>query len=102
MLNFLLRLLLGTIIGWLASLILHPDGHMGPWQDIGIGAVGAFIAGIAFTPHLGINPITQGNYSFPALLGSLLGALLMLGAVKLFSRLGKRAAYPTDRGDYHV
>jgi uncharacterized membrane protein YeaQ/YmgE (transglycosylase-associated protein family) len=92
MTNFMLWLLLGAIIGWLASLILHPEGHTGTFADVAIGAVGAFITGFVFTPLLSVSPIHQSNFGLPALLGSLLGALLLLGAVKLIRRRGQRAA----------
>jgi uncharacterized membrane protein YeaQ/YmgE (transglycosylase-associated protein family) len=90
MTNFILWLILGTIIGWLASLILHPDGRLGTWVDIAIGAVGAFITGFVFTPLLGVSPIPQDNFSSPALLGALLGAILLLGGVNFIRRRGNR------------
>jgi uncharacterized membrane protein YeaQ/YmgE (transglycosylase-associated protein family) len=54
--------------------------------DIIVGIVGAFIAGLVLTPLLGIGTINQGNFSLPALLVSLLGAVILLLVVKLIFR----------------
>jgi uncharacterized membrane protein YeaQ/YmgE (transglycosylase-associated protein family) len=52
--------------------------------------VGAFVAGWFLTPLFGITTINQNNFSLPALLVSLLGAVLLLAVVRLFSRGGLR------------
>ena len=82
MVNFIVWLIVGAIIGWVASMIMRTRG--GLLLDIIVGIVGAFIAGIVLTPLLGISTINQGNFSFPALMVSLLGAIILLAVVHLF------------------
>ena len=91
MINFIIWLIAGALIGWVASLIMHTNGQQGTILDIVVGVVGAFIAGLVLTPLFGVSTINQSNFSFPALLVSLLGAVLLLAVVKFFRR-GARAA----------
>jgi len=91
MINFIVWLIAGAIIGWVASLIMHTDGQQGTLIDIVVGVVGAFVAGLVLTPLFGISTINESNFSLPALLVSLLGAVILLGVVNLFRRGGVRA-----------
>jgi len=90
MVNFIIWLIAGAIVGWVASRIMHTDGQQDTLIDIVVGIVGAFIAGIVLTPMLGISTINQGNFSVPALLVSLGGAVVLLAVVNLVRR-GKLA-----------
>lgn len=91
MINFIVWLIAGAIIGWVASLIMHTDGQQGTLIDIVVGVVGAFVAGLVLTPLFGISTINESNFSLPALLVSLLGAIILLAVVNLFRRGSVRA-----------
>ena len=84
MINFIVWLIVGGIIGWVASMIMRT--REGLLLNIIVGIVGAFIAGLVLTPFFGISTINQNNFSFPALMVSLLGAIILLAVVNLFSR----------------
>lgn len=84
MINFLLWLIVGAAIGWVASLIMRTDSRQGLIADIIIGIVGAFVAGIFLSPLFNISTINQGDFSLPALLVSLGGAVILLAISKLF------------------
>jgi uncharacterized membrane protein YeaQ/YmgE (transglycosylase-associated protein family) len=86
MINFIVWLIVGGIIGWLASLVMRTDAQQGTLLNIVVGIVGAFIAGLVLTPLFGIDSINSGNFSLPALLISLLGAVILLAIVNLFRR----------------
>ena len=86
MLNFIAWLIVGGLMGWIASLIMGTDARQGALLNIVVGIVGAFLAGLVLTPLFGINTINQGNFSLPALLVSLLGAVILLAIVNLFRR----------------
>jgi len=92
MVNFMVWLILGAIVGWLASRIRLPNAQRGTLIDIVVGAAGAFVAGLVFTPLFSPGPISQNNLSLPALEVSLLGAVILLGVVKFFRRGGATAA----------
>ena len=51
-----------------------------------VGVVGALIAGWIISPLVGIPTINQDVFSLPALLVSLLGAIVLLGIVNLVRR----------------
>ena len=83
MLNFVSWLMVGGIIGWLASAIMRTDAEQGTLLNIVVGVVGAFVAGLVLTPLLGIGTISEGSFNLPALVVSLLGAVLLLAVVNL-------------------
>ena len=84
--NFILWLIIGGILGWIASLIMHTDAQQGIFLNVVVGIIGATVAGLLLTPLLGIGTINQNNLSLPALLVSLLGAIILLAIVNLFRR----------------
>lgn len=54
--------------------------------NIIVGVVGALVAGWIISPLVGIPTINQDVFSLPALLVSLLGAIVLLGIVNLVRR----------------
>jgi uncharacterized membrane protein YeaQ/YmgE (transglycosylase-associated protein family) len=84
--NLILWLIVGGILGWIASLIMHTDAQQGVFLNIVVGIVGALLAGFILTPLFGVGTINQNNFSLPALLISLLGAVILLALVNLFRR----------------
>lgn len=86
MINFLIWIILGGIIGWIASLIMRTDASQGTFLNIVVGVIGAFVAGLVLTPLFGVGTINQNNFSLAAMLVSLLGAIILLGIVNLFRR----------------
>ena len=82
--NFIIWLIVGAIVGWVAtSLMGRRDGLL---MNIIVGIVGAFVAGYVLTPFFGISTINQNNFSLPAMLVSLGGAIILLFVVSLFTR----------------
>lgn len=87
MINFLVWLLVGGIIGWIASMIMRTDAQQGLLLNIVVGIIGAFLGGFIIR-ILGIGgaTINDNAFSLPALLVSLLGAVVLLGIVNLVQR----------------
>ena len=86
MINFIVWIIVGGILGWLASLVMRSDAQQGTLLNIVVGIVGAFLAGLVLTPLFGVGTINSGNFSLPGLLISLLGAIILLAIVNLFRR----------------
>jgi len=84
MINFLIWIIVGAVIGWVASLIMKTNSRQGLIADIIVGIVGAFVAGLFLSPLFNISTINEGNFSLPALLVSLGGAIILLAISKLF------------------
>jgi uncharacterized membrane protein YeaQ/YmgE (transglycosylase-associated protein family) len=84
MVNFIVWLIVGAVIGYVAtSLMGQREGLL---LNIIVGIVGAFVAGIVLTPYFGIGTINQNDFSLPALMVSLLGAVILLAVVNLLTR----------------
>lgn len=79
-------LIFGGIVGWIASKIMGTDAQQGILLNIIVGIVGAFLGGLLLAPLFGTSTINENNFSLPALLVSLLGAIILLAIVNLFRR----------------
>jgi uncharacterized membrane protein YeaQ/YmgE (transglycosylase-associated protein family) len=88
MINFIIWIIAGALIGWLASIIMRTNKRQGPIADIIVGIVGAFVGGYFLSPLFNISTINESNYSIPALLVSLGGAIILLAISKLFRNIG--------------
>ena len=84
--GLIVLLVVGGIVGWLASLIMRTDGQQGIFLNIVVGIIGAVIAGFVVTPLIGGVPITSGVISIQSVLVSLLGAIILLAVINLVRR----------------
>ncbi len=86
MINFILWLVVGGLIGWVASIMMRTNAQQGIVLNVIVGIVGAFLGGMVLSPLFGMGTINQNNFSLPALLVSLLGAVILLAIVNMFRR----------------
>lgn len=84
--GFILWLIVGGIIGWLASIIMRRDAQQGIILNIVVGIVGSFLGGWLIAPLLGSGTANSGDFSLMGLLASLIGAVILLLIVNLFTR----------------
>jgi len=84
--GLIVLLIVGGLIGWVASMIMRTDGQQGIFLNIVVGIVGALLAGFIVTPLIGGAPITSGVLSIQSVLVSLVGAVLLLAIINLFRR----------------
>ncbi len=80
--GFIVWLIIGGIVGWLASLLMRTDAQQGILLNIVVGIVGAFIGGLIFNR----GTINQDWGSPTAWIVSLIGAVILLAIVNLFRR----------------
>ena len=81
--GILIWLLVGGLVGWVASLIMKTDGSQGIILNVVVGIVGAFLAGFFISPLVGISTINQNALNVGSILVSLVGAIILIGIVKL-------------------
>jgi len=81
MINLIVVIIVGAIIGWVASMIMRTRG--GLLVDIVVGIAGALLAGWLF----GKGMFTATGFGIVSLLWSLLGAIILLAIVKLIFRV---------------
>ena len=86
MINLLIWLVLGGLVGWAASVIMKTDAQQGVFLNIVVGVVGAALAGWFISPLIGVGTINQDNFSIAALLVSLVGAVILLAIVNMVRR----------------
>ena len=84
--NLIIWLVVGGLIGWVASMMMKTDGQQGIFLNVVVGIVGAILAGWFISPLVGVGTINQDNFSIPSLLVSLVGAVVLLGIVNMFRR----------------
>ncbi len=88
MINFLIWVIAGALTGLVASIIMKTNSRQGLIADIIVGIGGAFLGGYFLGPLFNVGTINDGNFSIPALLVSLGGAVILLAFSKLFRNIG--------------
>ncbi len=87
MINFILWLLFGALVGWLASMVMKTDAQQGTMLNIVVGIIGAFLGGLIFSMlGIGGSNINSSDFSLSALVVSFIGAVVLLGIVNLVRR----------------
>ena len=83
--GILIWLIVGGVVGWLASIIMRTDGQQGILLNVIVGIVGALLAGFIISPLIGVGTINEG-VTIGTFLVSLVGAIILLAIVNLFRR----------------
>ena len=84
--NLIIWLVVGGLIGWVASMMMRTNGQQGVLLNIVVGIIGAAVGGFLISPLVGIPSINQGSFSIGALVVSLIGAVILLAIVNLVRR----------------
>ena len=84
--NFLIWLIIGGVVGWLASIIMRTDAQQGIFLNVIVGIVGAFVGGLVLSPLFGTGNINNSALTLNTFLVSLGGAVILLAIVNLFRR----------------
>ena len=84
--NFIIWIVIGGIIGWLASLVMKTDAQQGLFLNIVVGIIGALLGGWLLSPLFGAGTINADDFSVMSLVVSFLGAVILLAIVNLIFR----------------
>jgi uncharacterized membrane protein YeaQ/YmgE (transglycosylase-associated protein family) len=84
--NLIIWLVIGGLLGWVASIMMRTDAQQGVLLNVVVGIVGALLAGWFISPMVGVPTINEGTFSAGALLVSLVGAVILLAIVNLVRR----------------
>lgn len=79
--GIIIWLVVGGVVGWLASIVMKTDAQQGIVLNIVVGIVGAFLAGLVISG----GSINQ-DINLMSFLWSLIGAIVLLGIVNLIRR----------------
>ena len=80
--GLIIWLIVGGVIGWLASLIMRTDAQQGIILNIVVGIVGAFVGGLIFSG----GTINNAPLTLTSFLVSLVCAVILLAIVNLIRR----------------
>ncbi|MGU3391629.1 GlsB/YeaQ/YmgE family stress response membrane protein [Sphingomonas sp. M1A8_2b] len=80
--GLILWLIIGGVIGWIASMIMRTDAQQGILLNIVVGIVGAFIGGLILSG----GSINSAPLTLTSFLVSLVGAIILLAIVNLVRR----------------
>jgi uncharacterized membrane protein YeaQ/YmgE (transglycosylase-associated protein family) len=85
--NFILALVVGGIIGWLASKVMNTDAQQGIFLNIVVGCVGSMVGKFVAGNFLGMGGMgLRDGLDIPSLIVAFVGAVALLAVVKLFRR----------------
>ena len=84
--NLIIWLVVGGLIGWVASMIMRTDAQQGIFLNVIVGIIGAMLGGWLLSPLFGAGTINSNDFSIVGLGVSLLGAIILLAIVNLVRR----------------
>lgn len=82
--GIIIWLIVGGVVGWLASIIMKRDNQQGIILNVIVGIVGALLGGWLISPLVGVGTI-NGGLTVGSFLVSLAGAIILLFIVNLFT-----------------
>lgn len=86
MFGFIWFIVMGGLIGWVASMIMNRDAQMGYFLNIVVGIVGSFVGNTLFAFILGSGTIGGWPPDIMGILSALIGAVVLLGGLNYFQR----------------
>lgn len=84
--NPIIWLILGGVVGWLASVLRDTDAWPGVLMMVSVGSVGATLGGAFVAPIFDVGSSHQGRFSLLAMLIAFVGAAFALVIVSLVRR----------------
>ena len=86
MMGLIIWLIVGGIIGWLASMIMKTDAQQGVLLNVVVGIIGALIGGWLIAPLIGGSTSASSGFDIMGFIAALIGAIILLAIVNLFRR----------------
>jgi len=87
MINFIIALIVGGIIGWLASKVMNTDAQQGIFLNIIVGCVGSILGRFLFSVFTGGTAhLTDAPFNIMTLVVAFGGAVVLLGVINLIRR----------------
>ncbi|SNS55783.1 GlsB/YeaQ/YmgE family stress response membrane protein [Sphingopyxis indica] len=84
--TWIIAIIMGGIIGWLASIVMRTDAQQGIFLNIVVGCIGSILGRFLFGGLLGGGHLRGDAFDWRTLLTAFLGAIILLAAVNLFRR----------------
>ncbi len=82
--GIIIAIIVGGIIGWLASIVMRTDGQQGIFLNIVVGVIGSFLGNI-IAGLFGMGASLQ-TFQPIALLWAFIGSVVLLGIINMVRR----------------
>lgn len=86
MLTWIIAIVVGGVIGWLASIVMRTDAQQGIFLNIIVGCLGSILGRFLFGSLLGGGHLRGNAFEPMTLLTAFLGAVILLAIVNLVRR----------------
>ena len=83
--NFIIWLIVGGLIGWIASMIAGTNREQGWVENVIVGIVGAFLGGLIFS-FFGASGAVTGPWNLTSFIVAIIGAIILLFILRLIRR----------------
>ncbi|MEA3052251.1 MAG: hypothetical protein QOG72_1154 [Sphingomonadales bacterium] len=84
--GLIVALIIGGIIGWLASIVMRTNAQQGILLNVVVGIVGSLLGSFLLGRFFGANGTITNSLDMGTLLAAFVGALILLAIVNLFRR----------------
>ena len=84
--DLILAIIIGGIIGWLASIVMRTDAQQGIFLNIVVGAIGSFIGRFLLSGIFGGGRLRDNPWDPMTWIAAFIGAIILLAIVNLFRR----------------
>lgn len=86
MIDFIVAIVMGGIMGWLASMVMNRDASMGIFWNIVVGCIGSILGRVLLGGLIGGGQLRGDAFDWRTLLTSFVGAVILLAVVNLVQR----------------
>lgn len=86
MIDFIIAIVMGGIMGWLASMVMNRDASMGIFWNIVVGCIGSILGRVLLGGLIGGGRLRGDAFDWRTLLTSFVGAVILLAVVNLVQR----------------
>ena len=84
--GLIIALIVGGIIGWLASIVMRTDAQQGIILNVIVGIIGSLLGSFLLGRFFGGGDILNSPLNIGTLISALIGAIILLAIVNLFRR----------------
>ncbi len=86
MLDWIIAIVMGGVMGWLASKVMNRDASMGIVMNVIVGCVGSILGRFLFGSLIGGGHLRGDAFDWRTLLTSFIGALILLAVANFIQR----------------
>ncbi|UNU45099.1 GlsB/YeaQ/YmgE family stress response membrane protein [Sphingopyxis sp. YF1] len=84
--DFIIAIIVGGIIGWLASIVMRTDAQQGIFLNIIVGCIGSILGRLLLGGLIGGGHLRGDAFDWRTLLTAFVGAIILLAIVNLVRR----------------